>query len=491
MSKYTAESIKTLDAIDGIRTNPHMYIGGVDDKAYQHLLMEIISNSVDESANGYTNEIRVEINSKTQEATVIDWGRGIPNQKNSKGEEVMVSIFTQTHSGGKFDRDGYASSIGTHGLGASAVNALSSKFTAVSVRDGFYAEFNAIKGRQTAFNRRPTEEKKSYSKISFIPDQTIFKGAKWNKRNIQETLRMLSYLTINVEFIFKFDKEEFVYLSKNGLKDLLEHENKDRNVITDMVYSLGKYNGSDVEIALQYSSDYSERIYCFTNGVQNSEGGTSVTGAKSGFTIYINKVAREMGLLKDEDANLGGELIRRGMILAIHVKLYEKPEFSSQTKEKLINPSARSAGSQAMSNLKISNKDLKTIIEKALTEQKAEEAARRAREAAKKVASGGKNMNALRDLPAKLTDCSSRNGELWILEGDGAAGSAKMCRDPKTQAILPLRGKVLNTHDKELADIVKNKEIKEMIVAFGAGIHQQFNINNLRYDKIIILSDAK
>lgn len=487
---YTAKDIKTLDGIEAVRLRPGMYIGSVDDDGLHHLLLEIVSNSIDEYINGFGTEVRIIIDKTGKRASVQDDGRGIPFGKTDKGTEAMIDICTSLHSGGKFGQGGYSVSGGLHGIGLTAVNALSTVFNIVSVRGGEVASLVSKRGRDVEFGvSKNVGNLQKGTTVIFEPDTEVFGNSTFNIDKIEKMIKELSFLTSGMKFYVN-DK---LFLSEEGLKDMV----KDRvsEPITDIVYVTGEVPGYKVEVAFQYVDSRTEKIYAFTNNIPNREGGTHVTGFKTSFTSTINKLAKQYGLVEEKDSNINGDLMRNGIVAVVSIKMNAAPVFQGQTKEKLMTAEARSAVSQVMTALlekAIDKKDVKVIVERALIEQKAEEAAKRSREAAKKVASGGKNMNALKDLPAKLTDCQDRNkGELWLLEGDSAAGNAKMCRNTKLQAILPLRGKVLNTHDKELADIVKNKEIKEMIVAFGCGIHEQFNINNLRYDKIIILADAK
>ena len=298
----------------------------------------------------------------------------------------------------------------------------------------------------------------------------------------------LSFLTAGM----KFYVNKKLFFSKDGLKDMIIDRVTDP--LTNLVYMSGESDGFMIDIAFQFENKSSERIYAFTNNIPNREGGTHITGFKSAFTISMNRLARAYGLIDDKHDNLNGDMMRRGITLAVSIKMSKAPVFQGQTKEKLMTAEARGAVSKLVNEMfdkAITKTDAKLIVDRALVEQKAEEAAKRSREAAKKMASGGKDMKAIKDLPSKLADCRDRNGELWILEGDSAAGSAKiMSRPSKTQAIMPLRGKVLNTHDKELADIIKNREVKDIMTALGTGVADQFNIRNMRYNKVVILADA-
>jgi DNA gyrase subunit B len=489
MSKnnYTSKDIKTLGGVEAIRTRPGMYIGTIDQDGIHHLILEVISNSIDEFLNEYGTE--VVIDTKGKMFIIEDNGRGIPFGKTDNNTEALKDIVTSLHSGGKFGQGGYSVSGGLHGIGLTAVNALSEEFVVISSRENKTATLRAKKGQIISYDVKEDKNQKSTGTIiKFKPDPEIFGNFKINQKSIRNMVQELSYLTSGLKF--KLNGETF--LSKTGLKDMIE--SRVDKPITDVVYVSGEKEGFKVEVAFQYVDKSTDTIYAFTNNIPNPGGGTHVTGFKTAFTNSLNKLARSYGMLEDKDSNLNGDLLRRGLTAAISVKMAEAPVFKSQTKEKLMSPGARSVVSQLVGEAfdnNISKKDVKIIIDRAIAEQKALDAAKRAREAANKVKSGGKNMNSIKDLPSKLVDCKDRNGELWIVEGNSAGGNAKMCRDPKTQAILPLRGKVLNTHGKELADIIKNAEIKDMITAFGTGVANQFNINNFRYSKIIILADAK
>ena len=465
-----------------------MYIGSVDQTGLHHLLLEIVSNSIDEFLNNHGDEVRINISKDLKTASVIDNGRGIPFGKTEKGTEAIIDIATSLHSGGKFGQEGYSVSGGLHGIGLTAVNALSSNFEIQSVREGKVAHLTSVRGRDAKLVVNDNAAKLPRgTKITFTPDSNVFGNSKFDINKIEEMIKELSFLTSGMKFYVNGK----LFLSKEGLKDMVRYKAEDP--LTKISYISGEIEGYQVEVAFQFTERRTERIYAYTNNIPNREGGTHVTGFRTSFTNAMNRLARKYGKLEDKDANLSGDMLRSGLLAVVSIKMQEAPVFQGQTKEKLMTAGARGAVGQIINPLiddSLTKEDALTIIERAIIEQKAEAAAKRAREAAQKVAAGGRNMNALKDLPAKLTDCSSRNGEIWLLEGDSAAGNAKMCRDPKTQAILPLRGKVLNTHDKELADILENKEVKEMITAFGSGIHNQFNIHNLRYNKIVLLSDA-
>lgn len=486
-NSYTSKDIKSLEGIEAVQMRPGMYIGSIDTDGLHHLLLEVISNSIDEYLNGYGTEVRIEVSKDLKSAKVSDNGRGIPFGETEKGNEAMIEICTSLHSGGKFGQGGYSVSGGLHGIGITAVNALSDTFSILSVREGQRATLTARKGMIENFETEDFKHIETGTTVSFSPDDEVFTDSQFNMNRIRKMVQELSYLTSGLVFYLNGEK----FFTENGIKDMIS----DRvvNPITNPVYMTGEVDNFLVEIAFQFEDRATEKVFAFTNNIPNKDGGTHITGFKSAFTSTVNKIARSYKLIEDKDSNIAGDMLRIGLTLAVSVKMQKAPVFQGQTKDKLMTPEARGAVSKIVNLMlekEISKKDLKVVVDRAMIEQKAEEAAKRSREAAKKMAAGGRDMRAIKDLPSKLTDCTSRSGELWLLEGDSAGGSAKTCRDPKTQAVLPLRGKVLNTHDRELADIIKNKEVKDIITALGTGIADQFNIKNLRYDKIVILADA-
>ena len=486
---YDSKSIKSLEGVEAIRLRPGMYIGDTDADGMHHLLLEIISNSIDEALNGHGKEITVEI--KEDEAIITDFGRGIPFGETEDGEEAIIELSTKLHSGGKFNQGAYSVSGGLHGIGASAVNALSSYFSITSTRDDMVCDVSFCQGQLMEIQKTNQKTIKTSSVVSFTPDPDIFKGVVWDKERIAEKIELLSFLTAGVTFHFIWNGQKTTFLSKNGLKDMIAKRAQGR--ITDVISIQQEKDNFNVEIAFAYVNDTSEKIYAFTNNIPNADGGTHVTGFKTGLTTAFNKVARSMGLIQEKDENLSGEHIRGGLVAAINIKMRLAPQFTNQTKDKLTTPEARGATSNVVStNLEkaISKNDVKAIYERALLEKKAEDAAKRAKEAAAKITKGGKNLNTLKDLPTKLADCTDRNGELFLCEGDSAGGGAAIARNTQNQAILPLRGKVLNTFTRELADIVANKEVKDIFTALGCGVGENFNITNLRYDKIIFMADA-
>lgn len=483
---YSAKDIRVLDAIDGIRERIGMYLGSADIEGVHQCIKEIVTNSVDEALNGYGKQIDIKV--KDNHITVTDYGRGIPFDNMEDGTPAIVNILTKTHAGGKFGQGNYSVSGGLNGVGATAVNAVSSEFRVVSCRDKQICSVLFKKGRLIDFKVVP-DAGSNYKGtiIDFELDPTIFSTITPNLERLQKEIQELSYLTSGIKFTLN-DKE---YFSKQGLQDMIK--DKIENPISSPIYINEEIDIYNIEIALQYEKSNKERIYAFTNNIPNEDGGTHVTGFKTALTTQMNKIAKDKNLIKD---NIEGDLWRKGLVAAISVKMKATPTFASQTKTKLTSPEVRGKVSSAITNnleKLIKQQDLEKIVNKILLEKKAEDAAQRAREAAERVKSGGKNINSLKDLPSKLADCNSnivKECELWLCEGDSASGSAKSARDPRTQAIMPLRGKVLNTCTKDIADLLKNKEIFDITTALGTGIGERFNINNLRYDKIVIFSDA-
>ena len=411
---YSAKDITKLAAIEAIQVRPGMYIGSIDENGLHHLLQEVISNSIDEFLNGFGTRVDIMIDEKTNTATVVDDGRGIPFGKTKRGEEAMIEIATSLHAGGKFGEGGYSVSGGLHGIGLTAVNALSTHFKIVSNRDKQTATYTASRGETKSYNVSAGTGKVDGTLISFTPDTEIFGKHKFNLKRIEELVREMSYLTSGMKFYVNGK----LFYSDNGLKDMIKDRSTDP--ITDLTYIVGEVDGFKVEIAFLFEPKSTERVFAFTNNIPNKEGGTHITGFRTAFTTTMNKLARQYNLIGENDANLSGDMMRRGMVLALSLKMNKAPVFQGQTKEKLMTAEARGAVSQVMGEFfekSISKKDVKTIVDRALVEQRAEDAAKRSREAAKKMAAGGKDMKAIKDLPSKLADCKDRNGELWILEG--------------------------------------------------------------------------
>ena len=498
IKKYDENSIVTLGYRDAVRNAIGMYIGNAESGGMHHLLEEIVCNAMDEAAAGYGKEIVVIVESAKNKVTVLDHGRGIPFRMNKEGKYAIKEMCTSLHSGGKFENAGnYKSAIGLNGVGATVTNALSSYFEIVSVREDGSCHLEFINGNETDFKINDIKHDETGSEVSFIPDSKVFGDNKWNKEKILESLQIHAILNEGITFTLNWDEEDTSFCYKDGVNEYLKLKVGTQKPITNIIHhkctiNSGKADEATVELAIQYVNDGGERVYAFTNGAYNPDLGTHITGFRTAWTSLINAKAKELGLIDAGADNLDGTLIRKGMYLVLKFNYSsERPQFNEQQKLKLTSPSARAITSQAVGKMILPKADVEAIVKKALIEKKAEDAAQRKREAERKVASGGKNMSMLRELPASFADSIDRNNcELFIVEGDSAAGSAKTGRDEHKQAIFALRGKPLNTHSKELADIIKNEEIQNLLKVLGCGVGEKFNIKNLRYDKIIFMADA-
>lgn len=496
--KYDENSIVTLGYRDAVRNAIGMYIGNAESGGMHHLLEEIVCNAMDEAAAGYGKEITVVISSKNNMATVIDQGRGIPFRMNKEGKYAIKEMCTSLHSGGKFENAGnYKSAIGLNGVGATVTNALSSYFQIIAHREDGSCTLEFIEGKENVFKIKDTKNTATGSMVTFIPDSKVFGDNKWNKEKILESLQIHAILNEKITFTLNWDEESTSFCYKDGVNEYLKLKVGNQKPLTNIIHhkctiNSGRADEANVELAIQYVNDGGERVYAFTNGAYNPDLGTHITGFRTAWTSLINNKAKELGLVDMSAENLDGTLIRKGMYLVLKFNYStERPQFNEQQKLKLTSPSARAITSQAVGKMIIGKADIEAIVKKALIEKKAEDAAQRKREAERKVASGGKNMSMLRELPASFADSIDRDGcELFIVEGKSAAGSAKMGRDEHKQAIFALRGKPLNTHSKELADIIKNEEIQNLLKILGCGIGEKFNIRNLRYDKIVCMADA-
>ncbi len=498
---YNENSIVTLAPREAVRESLGMYIGSNDTTGMHHLLTEIIANSMDEAAAGYGKIIEVTIDRDDNSAKVKDYGRGIPYKVNDSGNYAIVEMCTNLHSGGKFDgQSAYKSSLGLHGVGATVTHALSSYFQIDVWRDDEHCQFVSYDGDYDDPTIVKEKTKQSGSEVKFIPDNSVFKGILWDTEKIKEELQLHALLNNGITFILyevKNDKiiNTWKYLYTNGIKDMLKIKTEGLSMLTAPVYFATDVvndagNHCAVEMAFAYCDKATETIYSFVNGGYTPNDGTHVTGWKTGYTSLINKLAREAEYLKEKDKNFSGEIVRKGLVLILSIKMDERPMFAEQTKKTLNSPSARGYCTKAVGQLELDKKQLKQILDKIDIEQKAEEAAQRKREAQEKIARGGKSMNALRDLPEKLADASDfTDAEIFFCEGDSAAGGAKETKAPN-QAVLPLRGKILNTTCKELADAIKSDVIKDILTCLGCGIGDHFNINNLRYNRIIFMADA-
>ena len=499
---YNENSIRTLDYREAARQSIGMYIGSNDINGMHHLLTEIVANSMDEAAAGYGKKITVQIDRLDNRAYVIDEGRGIPFKKNAEGKWAIIEMCTNMHSGGKFTGQGnYKSSLGLNGVGATVTNALSSEFEIVVRRDGYQCTFGVFDGE---YDEDPIIEpycgKDTGTMVSFIPDKEVFGDLKWDIQKIKEELQLHALLNNGITFEVIETEGDYNILSRtsykytNGIKDMLKLKTEGLTMMTDPVYfkTFVELNGEscDVEFAFAYCDKAYETIYSFVNGGYTPHDGTHVTGFKTAFTSLMNKMAREQEILKDKDKNFTGDIVRKGLVLVLSIKMSERPLFAEQTKLTLNSPSARTFCSKAVGQLTLDKKASKQVFDKIMIEQKAEEAAQRKREAQEKIARGGKSMNSLRDLPEKLADASDfSDAEIFFCEGDSAAGGAKEMKAPN-QAVLPLRGKIKNTTSLELADAIKSDVIKDILTCLGCGIGDHFNINNLRYNRIIIMADA-
>ena len=496
---YGAEQIQVLKGLEAVRKRPGMYIGSTSSRGLHHLVYEIVDNSVDEALAGFCDTIAVTIN-EDNSITVVDNGRGMPVDEHPEMKIPAVEvIFTQLHAGGKFGGGAYKVSGGLHGVGASVVNALSDWLEVTIYRDGNVYRQRYEKGiTVTKLEVIGTCKKKEHgSTVTFKPDGTIFEDTVYEYDILKQRLREMAFLTRGVKIILKDDREErkqereFHY--EGGIKEFVQYLNKSKEALyPTIIYCEGTIEGVAVEVAIQHNDSYTESVYSFVNNINTPEGGTHVAGFRNAITKTFNDYARKNSLLKEKEANLTGEDIREGMTAIISVKIGE-PQFEGQTKQKLGNSEARSAVDSVVSEqltyfLEQNPQVAKVICEKSILAQRARAAARKARDLTRrKTALEGNS------LPGKLADCSDKNPEnceIYIVEGDSAGGSAKTARSRNTQAILPLRGKILNVEKARLDKIYANAEIKAMITAFGTGIHNDFDISKLRYHKIILMTDA-
>ena len=498
--EYGADQIQILEGLEAVRKRPGMYIGSTSSRGLHHLVYEIVDNAVDEALAGYCDTIEVVINPDNS-VTVTDNGRGIPVGINHKaGIPAVEVVFTILHAGGKFGGGGYKVSGGLHGVGASVVNALSDWLEVDICSEGKVYRQRYERGK-TMYPLKVVGEcppEKTGSRVTFKPDATIFQETTvYDFDILKQRLREMAFLTKGLKIILRDTREEeprektFHY--EGGIREFVSYLNRSKTALyDDILYFEGEKNNVFVEVALQHNDSYTESVYSFVNNINTPEGGTHLVGFRNAVTKTFNDYARNNKLLKDSEANLSGEDIREGMTAIISVKI-EDPQFEGQTKQKLGNSEARSAVDSVVSEqltyyLEQNPSVAKTICEKSILAQRAREAARKARELTRrKTALEGMS------LPGKLADCSDKdpkNCEIYIVEGDSAGGSAKKARSRATQAILPLRGKILNVEKARLDKVYANAEIKAMITAFGTGIHEDFDISKLRYHKIILMTDA-
>ena len=498
-NEYGADQIQILEGLEAVRKRPGMYIGSTSLRGLHHLVYEIVDNSVDEALAGFCKEIHVTIN-QDNSVTVEDDGRGIPVGINHKaGIPAVEVVFTVLHAGGKFGGGGYKVSGGLHGVGASVVNALSDWLEVDIFHEGKIYHQRYEKGH--VCNKLKVigdcDPEKSGTRVQFKPDGTIFEDTVFEYDTLKTRLRETAFLTKGLKIILEDDrddqKQQKTFHYEGGIKEFVTYLNRSKEFLYEQImYFEGTKNGVYVEVALQHNDSYNESVYTFVNNINTPEGGTHLVGFRNALTKTFNDYARNNKLLKDNEANLSGEDIREGLTAIVSVKI-EDPQFEGQTKQKLGNSEARGAVDSVVSEqltyfLEQNPTVAKVICEKSILAQRAREAARKARDLTRrKTALEGTA------LPGKLADCSDKdpkNCEIYIVEGDSAGGSAKTARSRATQAILPLRGKILNVEKARLDKIYANAEIKAMITAFGTGIHEDFDISKLRYDKIIIMTDA-
>ena len=499
MEEYGADQIQILEGLEAVRKRPGMYIGSTSSRGLHHLVYEIVDNAVDEALAGFCDEIQVTIESGNS-ITVIDNGRGIPVGINHKaGIPAVEVVFTILHAGGKFGGGGYKVSGGLHGVGASVVNALSEWLEVTIYHEGKVYRQRYEKGN-VVYKLKVIGEcalDKTGTTVQFLPDKEIFEDTVYDYDILKQRFREMAFLTKGLKIVLTDNRDEEVsthtFHYEGGIKEFVSYLNRSKTELyPDVIYCEGVRDGVYVEVAMQHNDSYTENTYGFVNNITTPEGGTHVVGFRNALTKTFNDYARKNKLLKDNESNLSGEDIREGLAAIISVKI-EDPQFEGQTKQKLGNSEARGAVDNVVSKqlelfLEQNPSVAKVVVEKSILAQRARDAARKARDLTRrKSALDGMS------LPGKLADCSDKNPEnceIYIVEGDSAGGSAKTARSRATQAILPLRGKILNVEKARLDKIYANKEIKAMITAFGTGIHEDFDISKLRYHKIIIMTDA-
>ena len=498
-TEYGADQIQILEGLEAVRKRPGMYIGSTSGRGLHHLVYEIVDNAVDEALAGFCTEIQVVINPDNS-ITVVDNGRGIPVGINHKaGIPAVEVVFTILHAGGKFGGGGYKVSGGLHGVGASVVNALSTWLEVRIYHEGKIYQQRYERGK-TMYPLKVVgdcQPDKTGTTVVFLPDKEIFEETVYDYDILKQRLREMAFLTKGLKISLKDTREgmerEKVFHYEGGIREFVSYLNRSKEALyPEIIYCEGQQNGVSVEVAMQHNDSYTENCYGFVNNINTPEGGTHIVGFRNALTKTFNDYARKNKLLKDSEPNLSGDDIREGLTAIVSVKI-ENPQFEGQTKQKLGNSEARGAVDSVVSKqleifLEQNPTVAKTTVEKSVLAQRAREAARKARDLTRRK-SALDNMS----LPGKLADCSDKNPEnceIYIVEGDSAGGSAKTARNRVTQAILPLRGKILNVEKARLDKIYANAEIKAMITAFGTGIHEDFDISKLRYHKIIIMTDA-
>ena len=498
-NQYNDDAIQVLEGLEAVRKRPGMYIGSTDHRGLHHLAYEIVDNAVDEALSGYATKIEVTIH-KDQSLTVKDNGRGMPTGKHASGIPTIQVIFTVLHAGGKFGQGGYKTSGGLHGVGASVVNALSDWLTVEVLRDGTLYKQSFKNGGEPVgtIKKEKTSRRGSGTSVTFLPSSKTFSTTNWSYETLAERLRESAFLLKGLTIVLTDERtgESDTFHYEEGIRDFIQYLNEEKDTLSPIVDFDSTVDGVETEFAFQYNDGYSETVLSFVNNVRTKDGGTHEVGMKSALTKAFNEYARKVGLLKDKDKNLEGSDVREGLTAIISLRIPEEIlQFEGQTKDKLGTPAARGIVDNTISEqlgffLTENGEIAQELIRKALKAREAREASRKAREESRNGKKGKKKETLL---SGKLTPAQSKNpkkNELYLVEGDSAGGSAKQGRDRKFQAILPLRGKVINTEKASISDILKNEEINTIIYTIGAGVGSDFKIEDCNYDKIVIMTDA-